>query len=52
MVLDVNKIQKVLDAIGEVVQCDGSWLEKKDAILDRADEDEKSMLDEFVEWFT
>ena len=51
MVLDADKIQRLLDAVKEVVECEGSWDEKINAIMERADVDEVTNLDEFVAQF-
>jgi len=48
---DKDKIQAMLDAIREVTDLGGTWQEKKNAVLEHADEIEKNALYEFIAWF-
>ena len=44
-------IDRLLELIQEAVNSDGSWTEKRDAILAQCTEDERTALDEFACWF-
>jgi hypothetical protein len=49
--MDKAKIEKLLELISDIVRSDGSWQEKRDAILEVADEDVEGHLLEFASWF-
>ena len=45
------RINALLELIGEVVVMDGTWREKKDAILAQCDDSDRTNLQEFITWF-
>lgn len=51
--VDKVMVDKVLEAIDEVVRAEGNWSEKRDAIKAAAQETEgyETNLEEFVTWF-
>jgi len=44
-------IVALLEAIENIVRAEGTWKEKKNAVLNQATEDDKTSLYEFVAWF-
>ena len=46
-----SMVTRLLDAVHDVVRARGSWGEKRDIILARANDDERTDVEEFVDWF-
>jgi hypothetical protein len=48
-----NEAQALFDAIRAIVNSEvsGSWQEKKQSLLSRADQDEQDVLEEFLSWW-
>jgi hypothetical protein len=46
-----TQIENLLDMIEHVVKGEGDWRSKRKAILDVAEDDERTNLEEFATWF-
>jgi len=44
-------IGKLIELLDELVRADGTWREKRNAILANIGEDDKTNLEEFLGWF-
>jgi hypothetical protein len=51
MALSEALIQNLLDAISNIVDAEGTYLEKKTEIMEYCSHDEETNLLEFVTWF-
>ena len=49
--MDTKEVRKLLDIISTVVNEEGSYFEKHDAILAECSDNEKTNLHEFASWF-
>jgi len=49
--MDAKKINQLLELIGEVVNENGPFKEKRDAVLAQTDEAAETNLQEFCSWF-
>jgi len=52
MQLERATIEKLFEALHEIVNASGSWRNKKQMILEAADIDQITNLTEFVVWFS
>jgi hypothetical protein len=46
-----KEIEKLAEALDDIVRAAGTWQEKKNKILETLTEDEKTNLYEFIAWF-
>jgi hypothetical protein len=49
--MDLTKIEKLLEAITEVVKADGPYKEKAEAIKAACSDEDEVNLEEFLGWF-
>lgn len=47
----MNKYEQLLKFISEIVNSEGSYSEKRDAVYENASDDDKTNLAEFCSWF-
>jgi hypothetical protein len=49
--MDNKSIDHLLSAIEDIIRAEGSWLDKKETIIEYCNPEQKTQLFEFVAWF-